>query len=125
MSGSDEETLQFVAANFPSVWALEILLALKRAGGACTPQELIASLRASDLVVSKALEALAIAGLVSIELDTAIYLPANRAVAAMVEKTDDLYRRRPNAVCRVIVRAGTSSESRFANAFKVGRNSDD
>ena len=56
MSRSDEETLQFVAANFPSVWTLEILLALKHAGGACTPQELIAGLRASDLVVSNALE---------------------------------------------------------------------
>lgn len=125
MSGSDEETLQFVAANFPSVWTLEILLALKRAGGACTPQELVARLRASDLVVSKALETLAVAGLVSIELDTAVYLPANRAVSALVEKTEDLYRRRPNAVCRTVVRAGTSSESRFASAFKVGRNSDD
>ena len=125
MSDSEDETLQFIASNFPSVWTLEILLALKRAGGACTPATLVERLRASDLVVSKALDALVVAGLVSVEIDTAVYLPANRAVAANVERAEDLYRRRPNAVCRAIVRAETSSDSRFASAFKVGRKSND
>ena len=125
MNGSDEETLSFITASFPSVWALELLLALKRQGGKCTRKELITRLRASELVVSKALDALFAAGLVSIEDDSAVYLPANRGVEASVERTEELYRRRPNVVCRAIVAARTSGAAAFADAFRLRRESDD
>ena len=125
MNSSDEETLQFIAASFPSVWALELLLALKRAGGRCTRQDLIARLRASELVVSKALDALFAAGLVSIEGDDALYLPANGAVESSVDRAEDLYRRMPNVVCRAIVTAKTSSAAAFADAFRLRRESND
>lgn len=125
MTHSDEETLRFVAANFPSVWALELLLALKRAGGRCTRAELIDKLRASELVVSRALDGLEAAGLLSIEGDSAVYLPANRGVEALIDRSEDLYRRRPNTVCRAIVSVRTSSASAFADAFKLRRDTDD
>jgi len=122
---SDEETLRFIAASFPSVWALELLLALKRAGGRCTRQELIEGLRASDLVVSKAIDALEAAGLVSIEGDYTVDLPANSGVEGLIDRSEQLYRRRPNSVRRAIVSARTSSASAFADAFKLRRGSDD
>ena len=116
---ADEETLRFIGANFRSVWALELLLALKRFGAPCTRDDLVVKLRASDLVISKALEELEAAGLVSIESDSALYLPANRGVEAMINRSEQVYRQRPNAVCRAIVAARTSSATAFAEAFKL------
>ena len=125
MTSSDEEALGFIAASFPSVWALELLLALKHAGAPCSRLELIARLRASELVVAKAIDALVAAGLASVDGDTAVYLPVNRGVEASVNHVEKLYRSRPDAVRRAIVAAGTSSAVAFADAFKLRRERDD
>ena len=125
MSSSDEDVLRFIAASFPSVWALELLLLLKSERRVWEREELIATLRASDLVVSRALDALVSAGLATLEDKGAAYLPANRDVEACVEQVDNLYRTRPNSVRRVIVSAGTSSANAFADAFKLRRDTGD
>jgi hypothetical protein len=125
VSSSDEYILRFIAASFPSVWALELLLALKRELRLWTHQELIAALRASDLVVSKALDALVAAGLASIEGDGARYMPVNDEVAGCVDQVEQLYRSRPNSVRRAIVAASASSATAFADAFKLRRDRND
>ena len=125
MSGSDEDILRFIAASFPSVWALEILLALKGDRRPWTRQELVQTLRASDLVVATALEALVAAGLASAEDHGAIYMPVSRDVEACVERIEQLYRTRPNVVRRAIVSAATSSATAFADAFKLRRGEQD
>ena len=125
MSRSDEDVLRFVAASFPSVWALELLLTLKSEPRVWTHEDLVASLRASELVVSKALDALVAAGLVSIESGGGRYLPVNEDVADCVERVEQLYRTRPNKVRRAIVAASTSSATAFADAFKLRRDGDD
>ena len=61
MSSSDEDVLRFLASSFPSVWALELLLVLKKKRRAWAREERVATLRASELVVSKALIAFALA----------------------------------------------------------------
>jgi len=119
VTSADEETLRFITASFPSVWALELLLVLKRGQGACTREDLVERLRGSDAVVSKALDALFAAGLVSMEGDKAFYSPVNRGAEASVDRAEDLYRRRPNAVCRAIVSTRTSGAAAFAAAFKL------
>ena len=125
MKGSDEDVLRFIAASFPSVWALELLLALKSDRRRWTRPELVTTLRASELVVSKSLDALVIAGLALIEDDGAVYAPVNRDVEVSVDQVEQLYRTRPNAVRRAIVSAGTSSATAFADAFRFRRDSDD
>ncbi|HEU0283516.1 MAG TPA: hypothetical protein VFR52_00060 [Sphingomicrobium sp.] len=125
MSSSDEDVLRFIAASFPSVWALELLLVLKSERRVWEREELIATLRASDLVVSRALDALVSAGLASLEEKGAAYLPVNRDVEECVEQVENLYRTRPNSVRRVIVSAGTSSANAFADAFKLRRDTGD
>mgnify|MGYP003578429316 CR=1 FL=1 len=125
MSSSDEDVLRFIAASFPSVWALELLLVLKSERRVWERDELDATLRASELVVSKALDALVAAGLASIEGKGAAFLPVNRDVEACVEQVEDMYRTRPNSVRRVIVSAGTSSANAFADAFKLRRDTGD
>jgi hypothetical protein len=124
VSRSDEDILRFVAASFPSVWALELLLALKRDPRPWPREELVTTLRASDLVVSKALDGLVAAGIVSLEKGGARYLPVNADVAADVERAEELYRSRPNKVRRAIVAASASSAIAFADAFKLRRDDD-
>jgi hypothetical protein len=121
VSRSDEDILRFVAASFPSVWALELLLALKREPRSWPRDELVKSLRASDLVVSKALDALVAAGMVSIEQEGAHYLPVSADVSAQVDGAEALYRSRPNKVRRAIISASASSAVAFAEAFKLRR----
>ena len=125
MSSSDDDVLRFVAASFPSVWALELLLALKRERRPWSREELVATLRASELVVSRALEALVAAGLASFEDGGAIYLPVNAEVEACVERVEQTYWTRPNAVRRAIIAASASSATAFADAFKLRRDRDD
>lgn len=125
MSSSDDDVLHFVAASFPSVWALELLLALKRDRHVWTHEELVVALRASDLVVAKAVHALVSAGLASVEGDGARFAPANSKIEECIERVEQLYRARPNAVRRTIIAAGTSSAAAFADAFKIRREKDD
>jgi len=124
VSRSEEDILRFVAASFPSVWTLELLLALKREPRPWPREELVRTLRASELVVGKAIDALLAAGLISIEGEGAVYLPVNSGVADCVEQVEQLYRTRPNRVRRAIVTAGTSSATAFAEAFKLRREED-
>ena len=125
MSSSDEDVLRFIAASFPSVWALELLLLLKSERRPWAREELVTTLRASELVVSKALDALVTAGLASIEGDGVVYLPVTRDVEGCVEQVEQLYRSRPNSVRRVIVSTGTRTANAFADAFKLRRDTGD
>lgn len=125
VSTSDEDVLRFIAATFPSVWALEVLLALKRERRPWTSNELVSTLRASELVVTKALDALVAAGTASFDEAGAIYLPVNAHVDLCVEQAEQLYRSRPNMVRRAIIAAATSSATAFADAFKLRKDRDD
>lgn len=125
VSNSDEDVLRFIAATFPSVWALELLLALKRERRPWTNDELVTALRASDLVVTKALDALVAAGTASVDDQGAVYLPVNELVDSCVEQAELLYRSRPNKVRRAIIAAATSSATAFADAFRLRRERDD
>jgi hypothetical protein len=125
VSRSEDDILRFVAASFPSVWALELLLTLKRERRIWTREELVAALRASELVVSHALDALLAAGLASMDSEGAVYLPVNADVEDCVERVEQLYRSRPNRVRRTIISASTGSAAAFADAFKLRRDSDD
>jgi len=125
MSRSDEDILRFIAASIPSVWALELLLMLKREPRTWPRDELVAALRASELVVSKALDALVAAGLASVEPDGAAYLPVTPEVADCVDQAERLYRSRPNRVRRAIIATSSSSATAFADAFRLRRDGDD
>ena len=125
MSSTDTEILRFIRASIPSVWALELLLTLKRDRRAWSREELVTALRASELVVNRSLDALVAAGLASIEPDGALFMPVSREVEESVNEVEQLYRRRPNAVRRAIISASAGSASAFADAFKLRRDADD
>lgn len=101
------------------MWALELLLLLKSDPRTWSRSELVATLRASELVVSHALDGLVAAGLALVDDQGATYAPANADLADCVEKSEQLYRSRPNAIRRVIIVASSTSAAAFADAFKL------
>ena len=119
MTGSDQDLLQFITSSFRSVWALELLLVLKCSPRTWSRAELVETMRASELVVSKALDSLLAAGLVSLEGEGAKYMPVNDDVAASVARTEELYAARPDAVRRAIVSASVGGLTAFADAFRL------
>jgi len=119
VTGPTDDLLRLIGSSFRSVWALELLLLLKREARPIAPSELISTLRASDLVVNKALDELVAGGLVSLDDKGALYMPVNDQVAKRMDEVEKLYAARPDAVRRVIVSAASSGATAFADAFRL------
>jgi hypothetical protein len=115
------ELQRFIASSFRSIWALELLLLLKRDPRLWPRAALVSTLRASELVVSKALDELVAAGLASHDEGGAAYMPVNAVVAGCVDQLEQLYATRPDAVRRAIVSATAGSAGAFAEAFRWRR----
>jgi hypothetical protein len=115
----NDDLLRFVASSFRSIWALELLLVLKRDRRTWRRCELVTALRASELVVSQSLDSLVAAGLASFEGEGARYMPVSDEVAAYVERAEHLYAARPDAVRRAIIVASTGGLTAFADAFRL------
>ena len=119
MTSPSDDLLRLIGSSFRSVWALELLLLLKREPRTWTPEELVSALRASDLVVNKALDELVAGGLVSVDDEGARYRPVSDEVARQIGEIEKLYAARPDAVRRAIVSATSSGATAFADAFKL------
>lgn len=119
MTSLSDELFSFIGASFRSVWALELLLLLKREPRNWSRNELISTLRASELVVNKAIDELVAAGLLSVEGDGARYMPVSEDIAKHVRQVEKVYSARPDAVRRAIVSASASGATAFADAFRL------
>lgn len=118
MTGQDDISA-FIRSTFQSIWQLEMLLALKREERFLSAAELLRTLRASDLIVSRGIEVLTAAGLIVVDSEGLVaYQPASEADARLVEQVEALYARSPDAVRRLIV-GGASGLSAFADAFRL------
>ncbi|HZG07516.1 MAG TPA: hypothetical protein VEZ70_00890 [Allosphingosinicella sp.] len=117
---SSEQLASFIRSSFRSVWSLELLLLLKREQRCWDRGEIVAALRASDLVVHQSLDSLTAAGLVTVDGEgRAAYSPASDSVGALVDRTESFYARSPDAVRRLIVSAATGGIAAFADAFRL------
>ena len=113
---------RFIQSSFRSVWSLELLLLLKRDRTSWTQADIVDALRASQLVVSQALESLVAAGLVTVGDNGEVkFSPVSDDVGMLIEETEALYAKRPDAVRRLIVAASKPGLTAFADAFKLGR----
>lgn len=101
------------------MWSLELLLLIRRDTRLWPKSELISTLRASDLVVTKTLDELLAAGIITLEGDGARYMPASEDISRHIEEVDKLYRIRPDAVRRAIVASSASGATAFADAFRL------
>ncbi|MBA2772277.1 MAG: hypothetical protein H0U34_09770 [Sphingomonas sp.] len=116
----DEDVTRFIETSFPSVWSLEVLLLLRRERRACSREELVEGLRASDLVINQALDSLIAGGLAALdEGGLAMYMPVSKEISVLVDKTDDLYAKRPDAVRRKIISGSMSGLTAFVDAFRL------
>lgn len=111
----------FLRDHFKSVWALELLLFLKaQSGTEWKAKDLVAALRTSDTIVSTSLETLVAGGLVAIDREgRARYAPASDDLSRLVDVTQALYSKKPDAVRRVIVSSAATGLSAFANSFRL------
>jgi hypothetical protein len=116
---SSDELASFIASSFRSVWALELLLHLKREGRGNRRDELVSSLRASPAVIDQALDSLTAAGLVTCDGDACTYMPATPRNALLVDQTEQLYLSSPDRVRRLIVAGPNKSLTAFSNAFRL------
>lgn len=118
---SEQDIESFIRATFRSVWALELLCFLRQnRDRSLAHDEMVAGLRGSDLVVTQSVESLAAAGLVLNEADgSAQYRPADPELDTLVEASEALYGKSPDAVRRMIVSGSNPSITAFADAFRL------
>ena len=118
---SEDNTLEFAAALFRSVWALDLLLTLKRGRDrSWQAAEIIKELRSSQVVVHEALSNLSAAGLV-IEDDAGgyRYRPGSAALDEMVSEVEKLYALKPTVVIRKIVTTPNIKLQLLSDAFRI------
>lgn len=116
---SSDELDSFITSSFPSIWALELLLLLKREARACSADELINLMRASQSVIEKAAASLGAAGLIGTDRQSTVYMPVSAEVARLVEETEQLYRSKPSRVRRLIVASANNGLAAFSDAFRL------
>lgn len=122
---TEAELETFVREHIRSVWALEVLLLLRRDPERCwTPPELVRELRASTLLVTDNLKRLQHSGLVAPSDEGGFcYAPANPVLEAVCAELEAAYRARPVSVINMIAKPVDPLQS-LADAFKLkGRDS--
>lgn len=119
MMASPDHLPTFIATSFRSVWALEVLLLLKREARSLSTEELVTSLRASAAVVNQALGSLVAGGLAASDGATAEYCPITPEVAALVDATECAYATRPDYVRRMIIAGANPGLIAFSDAFRL------
>ena len=118
---TDDDVLAFVQNSVKSVWALELLLLLKRERQrSWAIDELVRELRSSEAAVSGALESLRTAGFVATEpVELYSYGPASADLDQMAEHIQAVYAAKPMAVAKAIMSAPNDKLRIFADAFKL------
>lgn len=116
----EDEILEFAGASFRSVWALELVLLLRRtrdrSWGAA---ELLKELRSSHVVVVEALNNLIAAGLV-VEEDSGRYrYNASGRLEQTIGELERFYALKPTLVMRQIVNSPNSKLQILSDAFRI------
>jgi hypothetical protein len=121
MPEKEAEVLAFVSATLKSIWALELLLLLRRERNhAWQTDDLVRELRASRVVVREALAGLSGAGLVTTdEPGQSCYRPASDQLDSFVEAAQSLYDAKPLSVINAIASAPNEKLRIFAEAFRL------
>ncbi len=115
---TDSDLESFVREHVRSVWALELLLLLRRDPSRCwAPAELVGELRASTSLVADNLQRLLASGLVVSEKCGVRYAPASPVLDELCMRLQAAYRGRPVAVINLIA-SPTDPLQSLADAFK-------
>ena len=117
------DIFEFVRTSFPSVWALELMMFLQEEPErSWSAEDLELELRGSPVIVELSLSSLVDAGIVVTSSDGRFrYQPASEDVDLLARATSELYRKKPDAVRRVILSSSTTKFQDLADAFKLKR----
>lgn len=122
LPGIGPELRAFIEGSFPSVWALETLLALKRnRETAWTVEGLVRELRASTALIADCLDRLERAGLIAAADGAYRYQPASTALGLLADDLHAAYGERPFTVIGVITSIRPDPLKGFADSFRLGR----
>ena len=116
---SEEDILDFAGASFRSVWALELLLTVRRSARSWTPADIIKELRSSRVVVVEALNNLIAAGLIVQEDNGDYRYGGIGPVEQMVGELEHLYAGKPGLVMRSIVNSPNTKLQILSDAFRI------
>lgn len=118
----DHDLLGFIREHIGSVWALELLLLMRRQPDRdWAAQDLVAELRASTSLVGDNLVRLQRAGLISSTDDGRFrFAPAGPALTGLCDELDAAYRQRPVQVINAIA-APPDKLQALADAFRIKR----
>lgn len=117
---TDEEIFAFVRTSVRSVWALELLLLLRRSPGRLWhADELVRELRGSPAIVQEELAAMRGAGLVGEAEGRYRYQPVSAAADALAGALQETYAARPMAVVKAIMAAPNEKLRIFSDAFRL------
>jgi hypothetical protein len=121
MPEKEQDVLAFVGATVKSIWALELLLLLRRERERTwETDEVVRELRASTVVVREALASLAAAGLAATHEEGRFrYRPASEQIDSLVAAAQTLYLAKPVAVISAIATAPSEKLRIFAEAFRL------
>lgn len=115
---TEADLVIFVREHVRSVWAVELLLLLRRDPARCwSPAELVRELRASNSLVADNLDRFLASGLVAPEADCFRYVPASPMLEELCAQLEAAYRERPVSVINMIARPADPLQS-LADAFK-------
>jgi hypothetical protein len=118
---TDDEILAFVQRSISSVWALELLLLLRREPRRSWAHgELVRELRSSDAIVTEAAASLRTAGFVAAEPGGIYrYAPASPELDHIAAQIEATHAERPLSLAKAIMSAPNDKLRIFADAFKL------
>lgn len=114
----DEELKTFIQGSIPSVWALEVLLLMRRdPTRTWSPDDLARELRATGPLIHQQMGSLQTAGLLVCS-EGCRYSPAAAALDRLCQQLEEAYRERPGQVIKVIMAQPNDKLQIFADAFR-------
>ena len=118
---SEADILEFAGASFRSVWALELLLMLRRSRDrSWDAVEILRELRSSQVAVIEALDNLIVAGLVVAEEGERYRYSATGRLEDAVGALAQLYALKPAVVMRQIVNSPSNAKLQIlSDAFRI------
>lgn len=115
----DDDLQTFIQGSVRSVWALELLLLLRRTPERVWTAEAAAhELRANERLVADQFAGLQTAGLIACD-GSCRYAPAAPALDALCGRLETAYRERSGQVIKAIMAGPNDKLQIFANAFRL------